>query len=144
MKKLSLSATKIFCRLLQKLGSDDYLKIPSDCYMPLSIEVIGTQVETPYGYAKLYAISHTYLLNGDLMRDPEMVFIVCDKRQSAKDISFISIYPQLYRQDNLGIYEESVTIRDNKATSYRALWQQDHCRFAAQWFHNIQQQGFLK
>ncbi len=144
MKKLNEQATKIFCQLLKKLGNNSYIKINNEGYMPLTIECIEEQINTPWGFAKLYSVSHSYVQNGDLMRDPEMVFIVCDNRAHEKDFDNILIYTQMFQQDNLGLYEESVRIENNHIKTFIKTWQHGHCSFANTWLRNIKQQGFLK
>lgn len=144
MKKINQTATQIFCKLLQKLGTESYLKLKAEDFMPLVLEQVGEGISTPFGTGKLYSLAHYYEQNGDAMRDPEMVFIVVDNRSDAKDFQMISIYPQMFQQDNLGLYEESICIENNKVTTYKPTWQAGHTTFANQWLQNIRQQGFLK
>ena len=112
--------------------------------MPLTIEKLEENILTPWGVATTYSLSHSYLQNGDLMRDPEMVFILVDNRSDEKDFHGIGIYPQMYQQDNLGLYEESVTIENGQIKSFIKTWQHSHCNFANLWLKNIKQQGFVK
>ena len=139
MKKLNGSATRIFLRLLQKIKEQEYIKLRVEGFMPLSLERLY-KVETPFGTGNVYSLNHTYEQNGDLMRDPEMCFIVV----TGVDEHDTSIYPQLYRQDNLGLYEESVQIENGHVIGYITIWQHGHASFANQWLKNIQSQGFLK
>lgn len=80
-----------------KLKAGSYIKINNEGYMSLTIECIKEQINTPWGFAKLYSVSHTYIQNSDLMRDPEMVFIVCDNRAHEKDFDNILIYTQIFQ-----------------------------------------------
>ncbi len=144
MYSINKQATKVFATLLNKLQDKDYLKLQSEGFMPLTIEKIATGIETTSGKAFLISMVHYYEQNGDLMRDPEMVFIVIDKRQHAKDFENLFVYPQMYQQDNLGIYEESVCIEGNRLTTFIARWQRGHADFANHWLHNINIQGFIK
>ena len=144
MKKINEQSTKIFCQLIKKLGDKDYIKINNEGYMPLNIECIGEHINTAFGFSKLYSVSHTYVQNGDLMRDPEMVFIVCDKRTHEKDFENIQIFPQVYQQDSLGLYEEGIRIENNRLSFFLKNVQYSHCNFANMWLRNIKQQGFLK
>lgn len=143
MYKLNQQATKIFIALLNKLQDKDYLKLYADGFMPLTIEKIAVGIDTALGKAFLISLAHYYEQNGDLMRDPEMVFIVVDKREYPKDSENLFVYPQLYQQDNLCIYEESVFIEGNRLTTFIARWQQAHVDFANGWLCNIKAQGFL-
>lgn len=144
MKKLNEQATRIFCRILQKMDNREYLKLQSAGYMPLVAEKIAFDIGTPYGNGYMVSLCHYYTQNGDLMRDPEMAFIVVDNRRQENDYPLIAIFPQMYRQDNLAIYEESVQIVDNKVAGCIVIWQSAHCLFANGWLRNIRQQGFLK
>lgn len=144
MKKLNQQATKIFCKLLKRLNRQQHLKLQADEFMPLTLEQIDEHITTPWGEGKLYSLSHHYVLNGDLMRDPEICFIVVDNRNEEKEFEMIGIYPQMYQQDNLGLYEESVRIENGKLTTFIKTWQHSHCSFANLWLANIAKQGFLK
>ena len=144
MKKISTEATKIFCRLLDKLKGRDHIKLESEGFMPLTIDRLESDISTPYGNGALYSVAHYFLQNGDIMSDPQMVFVVVDNRKDEKDFDMIGIYPQMYQQDSLGLYEESVQMEDGKVATYNKYWQPAHCKFASQWFRNIKQQGFLK
>jgi len=112
--------------------------------MPLVIERIAENIMTDFGAAKLYSLAHYYEQNGDLMSDPQMCFLVIDQRTQTKDIEHIFIYPQMYQLDGLGIYEESILIKDNRVIGCKKAWQDGHCGFANLWLNNIRQQGFLK
>lgn len=142
MQKLNQQATKIFCRLLKKMKGE-HMKLQVQEFMPLSMERLQQDIETPYGKATLYNLAHFFEQNGDRMSDPEMCFLVVDKQTVADDESFIAIFPQMYRLDSLGIYEESILIENGSVTNCIKVWQNDHCNFANQWLKNIRQQGFL-
>ncbi|HVM86688.1 MAG TPA: hypothetical protein VMT76_00775 [Puia sp.] len=144
MKKINEQATKIFCRLIDKMNNEEYLKLSAEGYMPLVIERIAENIMTDFGAAKLYSLAHYYEQNGDLMSDPQMCFLVIDQRTQTKDIEHIFIYPQMYQLDGLGIYEESILIKDNRVIGCKKAWQDGHCGFANLWLNNIRQQGFLK
>ncbi len=144
MKKINQAATKIFCKLIERLGGEQHLKLTAPEFMPLVIEQIGENISTPFGTGKLYSIAHYYEQNGNAMRDPEMCFIVVDNRAQKDQFEMVGIYPQIFQQDNLSIYEESICIEDNKLTTYKPTWQSGHATFANQWLQNIKQQGFLK
>lgn len=144
MKKLNERATCIFCRLIKKLKDQQHIKLYSEGFMPLSIERLEENILTPAGVATTYSLCHYYKQNGDLMRDPEMVFIVVDNRKGEKDFEAIHIYPQMYQLDSLGLYEESIRIENGQIKSFIKIWQSAHCAFANQWLRNIQMQDFTK
>lgn len=144
MQKLNQNATKIFCLLLKKLNGQQHIKITIPEFMPLSIERLQENIITPVGIGTLYSLCHYYEQNGDLMRDPEMCFIIVDNRKDPKDYLAVGIYPQLYQLDSLGIYEESIRIENGTVTNCITPWHKGHCSFANQWMKNITQQGFLQ
>jgi hypothetical protein len=143
MKKINEQATQIFCGLLKKLNSRQHLQLVSDGFMPLIMERLEENISTPWSLATTYSLAHYYEQNGDLMRDPEMVFIVVDNRFDEKDMQAIGIYPQTFQQDNLGLYEESARIENGELTKYIKVWQSAHTSFANIWLKNLQQQRFL-
>lgn len=63
------------------LKNDQAVRITSPGFMPLSIERVGKSGD---GH-DLIAMSHTATQNGDLMRDPEIVFEVSQHPKSATD-----------------------------------------------------------
>lgn len=143
MQKLNQSATRIFCQLLNKLNGKSHLKIILPEYLPLVIERLQQNIKTPVGVGTLYSLCHYFELNGDLMRDPEMCFIVVDNRKTPKDYMAVVVYPQMYQLDSLGLYEESIRIENGMVTNCIDIWQKGHCSFANQWMKNIAEQGFL-
>jgi hypothetical protein len=143
MKCLNVKATRIFCRLLKKLNGEQHITLKVEGFMPLTIELIRENIVTLWGAGKLYSLSHSYTQSGDLIRDPEMCFIVADNRSEESEFERMDIFPQMYQQDNLGIYEESIRIEGNIMTTYSEAWQHSHVSFANQWLCNIAQQGFL-
>lgn len=144
MKKLHQNPTRIFCQLLDKLGDHTYCKLSRENFMPLVIEQVGENIQTPFGIGKLISLAHYYTQNGDTMRDPEMVFIVVDNRKETNQYEAIGIYPQLYRQDSFSLNEESICIDACQITTFKPVWQAGHTSFANQWLLNIRSQGFLK
>jgi hypothetical protein len=144
MKKLNEKSTRIFCRLLDKLKQEEYIRLTSEGYMPLTIERIGENINMAEGVATQYSLCHYYTQNGDLMRDPEMGFLVVDNRTKPNEYSLISIYPQFYQLDNEAYYEESISIEGGQVTNYIKAWHDTHCSFANLWLQNIQAQGFIK
>ncbi|TXJ28080.1 MAG: hypothetical protein E6Q24_07065 [Chitinophagaceae bacterium] len=143
MKALNETATRIFSDLLGKLNNQGYVKLTSEVFMPLSMELLQTGITTSYGKANLYSLMHTYVQEGDLMRDPEVCFLVVDNRIDSKDYNNLRVFPISYRQDNLGMDDESVRIEDDEVTNLIPVWQHEHCVFANQWMKNIKEQEFL-
>jgi len=144
MKTLNQHSNSIFCALLKKMDGKQYLKIENESYMPLIIERIGEQIITPYGNADHYSLCHYYKQMGDMMKDPEMCFIVVDQRSGDdNDYGKVKIIPSMYQQDNVGLFEESVMIIENTTKKYAPGLNADHAAFANLWLANIKRQGFL-
>ena len=101
-------------------GGDYHERAESAGFMPLSLEKIWN--DNPY-WAARFSLMHFYTQNGDLMRDPDIEFVVIGR----------AIYAASYRQDGLGIMREFMP---NSPEGFRAD------QFLAQWFRNIAAQGF--
>lgn len=106
-----------------------YIKIYNDPYMKLVIEWLG---HGPYE-TDIVSVAHYYTQNGDAMRDPEIVF----------SVSKLGYWvPMTFQQDNIGMYQEAVTIQDGKFfVKYELV--RDLQEFAKMWDRNIGLQGFL-
>jgi len=105
--------------LTDLLGNDTAIRLIVTGYMPLSLEYIGQSAEGN----RLIAISHTGEQNGDLMRDPEMVFELHGQGMAE---------PLSFRNDYMGMMQEVYRYDDSGKKS-----------FARTWFTNIKDQGFL-
>ena len=84
--------------------------------MDLNIEIIDDN---------RYAISHNYVLNGDLMADPDVEFTV-DKDNRL-------LYPESYQQDNLQFYQRV----DKDPVAAHQLNE-----FMDEWLNNIQENQY--
>ena len=117
-RRLENRAYKALQKLAPEMFGDDctYLRFESKQYEPLVIEKIDTDK---------ISIAHYYEQNGDLMRDPEIVFTV-DAESSA-------IYPLEFTQDNLGIYQyyNSYTQDSRELLSF----------FVDEWASNLEKQN---
>ena len=118
--------------LTQLLGNETAVRLTVNGYMPLSIESIGTSADGN----RLISLCHYGELNGDLMRDPEMVFEVHSVTAAAEPLSFqndyMGLYQEVYRNDELG-----------KKTHVNTRLKQELTSFARTWFTNLKEQGFL-
>ena len=120
--------------LLTLLGTDTAVRLRVDGYMPLSVEDIGQSTD---GH-RLIAISHYGGQQGDLMRDPEMIFEM--HRSAAPDMA----EPLSFRNDDLGLMQEVYRYDDSgKKTHVNAKLKQELTSFARTWFTNLKDQGFL-
>lgn len=124
-----MTAYERFARyLLELIGSDEHRKIEVSGYMPLSLEWIAEDQ---------ISICHYGEQNGDLMRDPDIVFELANGRTTAEPLSF--------RNDYMGLYQEVYDYAedDGRKIRVRPKLKADLRAFASQWFSNLRQQGFF-
>jgi hypothetical protein len=131
VKHLNDKATAIFRKLtegLKKVGDHQQWN-NGNSFMAACVEIIGRT-----GLGPLVSIAHYYEQNGDLMRDPDVIFLI-----GADE----NIYPISFRQDNLGTYLESAVV-ENGQWKVRTKMQADLCSFCNQWMRNINDQQQLR
>lgn len=105
---------------------ENYYKLnKSKLFMPLTIEII---------YKNQISICHYGELNGDLMRDPEMVFF----RNNDGDY-----FPFYFRNDYLGIERFSARVNGDSLEDIIESEQADQAVFADMWLNNIRLQQEL-
>ena len=127
MKTLDKRASAILRALLalqtSKIDNTD------EAYMPVYIEIIDRS--EAYNHISL---AHYGEQNGDMMRDPEMLFALHKETQQ-----FIPYY---YRNDYCGIEQNSVKWSEDGIALNPRL-QAEHTTFANQWLRNIAAQQHL-
>lgn len=118
-RNCSYSIYRKLHKLAQELfyGTYTYMKFRQDGFDDLVLEKIGEDE---------YSIAHYYTQNGDLMRDPEITFML--------DAADRSVYLLSYTQDNMGIYYETSDRTEEQIEDLR--------QFFDQWLTNIKNQGF--
>ena len=88
----------------QLLGGVHAVRITVPGYLPLSVEEIGTSTEGQ----RLVSLCHYGEQNGDLMRDPDLVFLFHNipDGAAAEPVSFrndyLGIFHEVYRYDEAG------------------------------------------
>ena len=118
----------------QLLGGVHAVRITVPGYMPLSVEEIGSSGD---GY-RLVSLCHYGEQNGDLMRDPDIVFLFHNlpDGMAAEPVSFrndyLGIVQAVYRYDEAG-----------RRTHVVPSLKQDLTEFAESWFANLKDQGFF-
>jgi hypothetical protein len=129
--KLSPQATSVMDALTEGMTVTDHKKIDNaeGTFMALHVECIG---ECNLG--RIFSLAHYYEQHGDLMRDPEMLFI------QAEDGGY---YPTEIWQDATNSHGVGVLIEDGKAVSIDETEQADMTVFAEVWLKNIRQQQQL-
>lgn len=103
------------------------LQVPG--FMRLVIEHVGTG---PRG-GELVSVCHYGEQNGDLMRDPDVVFEVAESDWLAVSI----------QQDYIGSYREAVFVGEDGKLYIRPAEERGIQAFARVWDRNIKSQGFV-
>jgi len=134
MKSLNPKATKVFLRLidgLQKPGDAKKIDNANGAFMAVHVELIHQNK-----HGRHFSIAHYYEQQGDLMRDPDMVFLL-----SASDSQ---IYPLTFRQDGFPPVDQvAAEAADGESIRFNRKIQADLVSFANLWMKNIrEQQGF--
>lgn len=131
--QLNNEHTATFKAITKDVG---YRKITLEGYMTLTVEMVERC--KVFGHDALdYSLCHYGELNGDLMRDPEMLFLVVE------DETGWHVYPHYYRNDYaFGIERECLSYRDGELKVNSAM-QRDHAEFASMWMGNLVGQGFV-
>jgi hypothetical protein len=97
--------------------------------MRLVIEHVG---RGPRG-GELVSVAHYGEQNGDLMRDPEIVFEVAAGQWQPISIT----------QDYVGSYREEVSVGEDGQVLVRPALVRDIAAFARVWDRNLKHQGFV-
>ena len=119
-----------FAKMFPEIASGEYRYLCMEAgeagggMMPLHLEWINTDI---------VAVSHTYVQNGDLMRDPEMTFRINRENGTLEPLTFrqdgsIQIYQEVYPEPGRWIPKLS----------------RDLSSFAQQWLKNISEQNYHK
>ncbi len=124
-----------FARDLDRLlGGEQAVRITVSGYRPLTIEAIGRSADG----GALVALSHTSVQNGDLMRDPEIVFEIhaADGGRAAEPLSF--------RNDFTGTVQDVYRYSpQGRRTHVVPSLKKELRSFARMWFRNLREQGFF-
>ncbi len=110
------------------------VRITVSGYMPLSVEEIGVSQD---GH-QLVSLCQYGQQNGDLMRDPDIVFLFHDVPDGA------AAEPVSFRKDYLGIVQEVYRYDEmGRLTYVLPSLKQDLQEFARAWFGTLRDQGFF-
>ena len=132
MRHVNKTARKVLDTLTAGLTAGSGRKIDNarGAYMAVHVDALGPFAD----YGPSYSVAHFYEQEGDLMADPDMVFV------HGQDGEW---YPISYRQDGLGIDQISARNEGGRVLVSPRL-QADHAVFAGQWMRNVgQQQGLF-
>ena len=128
MKQVNEQSKLILDVLFEKyVNNGGHIKINnSDVFIPLVVEIL---------YDGTLSLCHYGELNGDLMRDPEVIFVKNDKG---------NYYPIYFRNDYLGIESWYVEINGNDWKLHDRKGQLDLSEFCDTWLLNIKEQQNLQ
>jgi hypothetical protein len=122
MKAVNEKSKSILNKLWELAEKSGYYKLNNDpTFIPLTIEIIAKNQ---------LSICHYGESNGDLMRDPEMIFY----RQND------DWFPIYFRNDWVGVEEFSGTVTQGQVMINNEEHQQDQTEFANLWLLNIEGQ----
>ena len=134
MKAVSKQAEAVFRAAMAGCGEAGHCKIDGrpGTFMALCVERIG---EVNYGGAQfsLWSFAHYGEQNGDAMRDPDVVMLEAGT----------GLYPVSFRNDYLGVDDESLVYEDGKASGYRFKMQASITSFCNTWAGNLKDQQGL-
>lgn len=133
MNFLGVKAAKTFCSIVNGLrepGDSRRIGDGSNGYMPLSVECIEI-----CSRGLIYSLAHYSEQNGDLMRDPEMTFLL---NKDGK------VLPLSYRNDFVGVDQTAVEILEDSSWTVNAKLQRDLILFSTDWLRNISEQQDLE
>ncbi|MBX3301042.1 MAG: hypothetical protein KF693_02385 [Nitrospira sp.] len=120
--------------LNQLLSRARAVRITVPGYMPLSVEEIGSSGD---GY-RLVSLCHYGEQNGDLMRDPDIVFLFHNVPDGA------AAEPVSFRNDYLGIVQDVYRYDEaGRRTHVLPTLKQELKEFARAWFATLRGQGFF-
>ena len=110
------------------------VRITVSGYMPLSVEEIRSSGD---GY-RLVSLCHYGEQNGDLMRDPDIVFLFHNLPDG------MAAEPVSFRNDYLGIVQEVYRYDETgRRTHVLSSLKQELKEFAQAWFATLRDQGFF-
>ena len=120
--------------LNQLLNGARAVRITVPGYMPLSVEEIGSSGD---GY-RLLSLCHYGEQNGDLMRDPDIVFLFHNVPDG------MAAEPVSFRNDYLGLSQEVYRYDETgRRTHVLSSLKQELKEFAESWFANLKDQEFF-
>jgi hypothetical protein len=112
-----------------------HVRIENSPYMPLVIDDI--QQPGPDGH-RVISFTHYGEHNGDLMRDPEMLFQLVEEGDKPQ------LLPFYFRNDYAGFEDWSRYQDDQGRVLVKPRMQQEQLHFARLWDRNLKEQGFLE
>ena len=130
MKQVLVDILRIKGKTLADLKRSGAMKVKNGGYMDLNVDYLGKEC----GLDK-YAVAHNYIQEGDVMKDPDMMFY---------DLEFENdFWASSFEQDNPPISQFSMVCENGQLQKNDKL-QKQHQSFSKQWARNLKQQGFTE
>lgn len=131
MKKLNIEATAVLTTMVGMI-EDFCVRIDNSegAYMPVYVALFNKS----FG-KRIISVGHYQSVDGEIIADPEMRFYY-------NEVDNI-FYPIYYRQDCLGIKQDSVKLVLGEIIHVNKMIQEDQTRFANAWLRNIKEQQHL-
>jgi hypothetical protein len=138
MNKVSKTAARVLDQLITmaKATGENYLKVdangPDSGIMPVTVELVNGFIP---GW-ELWSIAHYYVQNGDMMRDPEIVYMI---PKGPDGLRCEMAFPQELTQDGLaGFAGDSFLGPISAAMSYQRLVELDSLGKPVKWMPKAQ------
>ncbi len=129
MKKIILDILKIKGKSFTDLKKHGAMKVKNKGYMDLNVDYLGKEC----GLDK-YAVAHNFVQNGDLMKDPDMMFYDFGNE----------FYAGSFEQDVVPqVSQISISCEKGQLLKNQKL-QKQHQVFGNQWARNLKEQGFTE
>lgn len=131
MKRLNIEATVVLNTMVGML-EDFYVRIDNSdgAYTPVYVALFNKSLGK-----RVISVGHYQSVDGEIIADPEMRFFYDEVNNL--------FYPIYYRQDCLGVKQDSVKLVGGKIISVNKIIQEEHARFANTWLMKIKLQQNL-
>jgi len=131
MKQLSVEATIVLKKMVGML-EDFCVRIDNSDgqYIPVYVSLFNESLGN-----RIISVGHFKSEDGVILCDPQMMFLY-DETEG-------TYYPSYYRQDCLGVEQESIKTVGGEIKSVNKLLQLEHTHFADKWLKNIKYQQKL-
>lgn len=132
-----MESVKKIIKIKNLSEENSHCNIENDGYLPLTIEFIGKDKDGN----QLVSVCHYAKQNGDLMRDPEMVFMVREEMvypslnarlKGKKPYMKEKWYPVYFRNDFAGFERNLINTGKYMVDGFHKIWDK-----------NIREQGFI-
>ena len=132
MKKLNIVATAVLNTMVGMI-EDFCVRIDNSdgVYTPVYVALFNKSLGK-----RVISVGHYKSVDGEIIADPEMRFYY-------NEVENI-FYPIYYRQDCLGVKQESAKLIGGEIIRVNKMIQEEHTRFANTWLKNIKEQQHLE